>query len=242
MLFLWLVLIQIVIFAALVLFLRMLLTKNVTNATTHLDTLNQDYSQKLDDAKKRQAEADTYYDSTILKSKVDAEKAKVAILKEAHDAQEFMVNQSRAQSTAILEQANKARETILGEIEARIEASAIQKACELVQEILPAALSEPMHVKWVDDLFKNNFEQLDRLNLPENLKEIEIQTAYALSDAHKKAMEKKIKSLVSKDVKLVEKVDSSLIAGCKVVLGTVVIDGTLKLKIKETMRHVQQPS
>jgi hypothetical protein len=69
MLFLWLVLLQLGLFAALVLFLRVILTRNISNATSHLHSLNQDYTQKLEDAKKRQLDADAYYDQAILRAK-----------------------------------------------------------------------------------------------------------------------------------------------------------------------------
>ena len=68
MVFLWLVLLQLAIFGALVYFLRVILTRNVSAATEHLHTLNQDYTQKLDEARKHQAEGDKYYDETVLKA------------------------------------------------------------------------------------------------------------------------------------------------------------------------------
>ena len=58
MLFVWLVLLQLIVFAVLVFFLRLIFSRNVSTATAHLHELNADYSQKLDEAKKRQAEAD----------------------------------------------------------------------------------------------------------------------------------------------------------------------------------------
>ena len=83
MFWVWLVVIQLVVFTLLVLFLRMLLTRNISTATTHLHELNQDYNQKVEDANKRKAEVDRYYDEMLLKAKADAEKNKVQILREA---------------------------------------------------------------------------------------------------------------------------------------------------------------
>jgi F0F1-type ATP synthase membrane subunit b/b' len=239
MLFLWLVLLQLAIFAALVLFLRVVLTRNISNATNHLHSLNQDYTQKLEDAKKRQAEADAYYDQAILRAKVDAEKQKVQILKEAHDSQEFTINQTRQQSTAILEQANKARETIVGEMEQRIEAAAIERACELVTEVLPEEIDEAMHRRWVDELSKSGLDQLSRLNIPADVKEVEVVTAYPLTPDQGREVSRRLKELLKKEIKVIEKTDRSLIAGFKLTLGTVAIDGSLKIKITEAVRHAK---
>src|SRR5882672_110940 len=105
MLFLWLVLIQLIIFGVLTYFLKSVLTRNITNATSHLHELNQDYNQKLEEAKKKQMEADHYYDEMLLKAKTKAEKTKVQILKETHESQEAMVKEARKQSEEIVQQA-----------------------------------------------------------------------------------------------------------------------------------------
>lgn len=241
MLFLWLVLLQLGIFAALVVFLRVILTRNISNATSHLHSLNQDYTQKLEDAKKRQVEADAYYDQAILRTKVDAEKQKVQILKEAHDSQEFTINQTRQQSAAILEQANKARETIVGEIEQRIEAASIERACGLISEVLPGQIDEAMHRKWVEDLAKSGLDQLGRLNIPADVKEVEVVTAYPLIPEQRLELSRRLKEIMKKDVKIIEREDRTLIAGFKLTLGTVVIDGSLKMKIIEAVRHAKHP-
>ncbi len=44
--------------------------------------------RKLEEARKHQTEADKYYDETLLKAKVDAEKTKMQILKETQATQE----------------------------------------------------------------------------------------------------------------------------------------------------------
>lgn len=239
MLFLWLVLLQLAIFAALVLFLRVLLTRNISNATNHLHSLNQDYTQKLEDAKKRQLEADAYYDQAILRSKVDAEKQKVQIIKEAHDSQEFTINQTRLQSAAILEQANKARETIVGEMEQRIEAAAIEQACSLVDQVLPGEIDEAMHRKWVDDLAKSGLDQLSRLNIPADVKEVEVVTAYPLTTEQSRELSRRLNEVLKKDVKIIEREDRALMAGFRLTLGSVVIDGSLRIKIIEATRHAK---
>ena len=43
-------------------------------------------------------------------------------------------------------------------------------------------------------------------------------------------------------MRLSESVDKTLIMGVKVVLGSVVIDGSLRFKIKETLKHARNSS
>ena len=237
MLFLGLILIVVAFFGAMVFFLKVVLTRDITNATTHLHDLNQDYNQKLEEAKKRQAEVDKYYDEMVLKSKSDAEKTKVQILKEAHEIQESMVKEARKQSEEIVAQASHAKELLLEEINQKIDERAVEKACEMVQEILPGEIGHEMHMRRVNEFFKKSLDQLQRLNLPENIREAEVVSAYPLTPEQKTTLAKMLKEALHREVHLNEKVSPELIAGFKVGLSTVVIDGSLNFRIKEFVRH-----
>lgn len=239
MVFLWLVLLQLAIFGALVFFLRVILSKNVSTATEHLHTLNQDYTQKLEDARKHQAEADKYYDETLLKAKVDAEKTKMQILKETQAAQEATVNESRKQSADILEQANRARETMLKELEVQIEAGAVEKAGELMQSVLPEAVGRALHGHWVKELLASGLEDLGRLNIPEALEEAKVTSAYELKKDERAALEATLCEKLKRPLRVTETTDPALLAGFRVALGGLLIDGSLRFQIKEAVRRAQ---
>lgn len=237
MLFLSLIFLQLAVFAVLVFFLRVVFRRNVSAATAHLHELNQDYTHKLDDARKKQAEAEKYFDDTILRAKSEAEKSRMQILKETREQQEAVLGQARQQSEDILKQANKAGEAILKEIDERVEARAIERAVDLVQTLLPGQMSRQMHDRWLEDLLKNGMDQLDRLNLPADLKEAQVASAYDLSSEQKASLQKKIKDAAKRELKLVFSADPHLVAGIKLTFGSVIVDGSLQLKIREHARH-----
>ena len=236
-LFLSLVFIQLVIFGILIAFLRVILTRNISKATSQLNELSQDYSQKLEEAQKRLQEADKYYDSMLLKAKTEAEKTKMQILKEANDSQQMIVNESRKQSEEIIQKAQKSKDSLREEVEQKILEGSVKKACEIVQEILPSLITKDMHQAWVEELSKHALEELDRLNISKEIREAQITSAYELSSQQKTALEKKITGKLGREIHFVNETDPSLIAGIKITIGSVVIDGSLKFKIKEVARH-----
>ncbi len=239
MFWLWLVLIQLFIFTMLVLFLRVLLTRNVTTATAHLHELNQDYNEKVEAANKRKAEVDSYYNETLLKTKVDAEKQKVLILREAQETQEAVLKDARRQGEDIIANAHKAKEQAMEEIDARVEALARLKASEMVHEVLTAEMSEHLHQLWVKELLKEGLGDLDKLNLPEDAKEIRVQSAFPLTAEQKSALQKKFHMVFDKNTPLVEELSPELVAGMRIRLGSVLIDGSLQFKIKEMARDAK---
>lgn len=238
MLFLSLVVVQIFLFGALVYFLKVVLTRNISTATDHLHELNQDYTQKLEDAKKRQSEADKYYDQTLLKAKIESEKIKVQIVKDAHEQEEQILTEARRQSEAILDQANKSKDALLSEFDQLVEQRSIAKAGDMLGELLAKEIQKEMHDRWMDELLKlSALDSLSRMHLPDSVSEAEVISAYALSPAQKAALHKKIKDQLGRDIRLKESADSTLIAGFKVKLASVVIDGSLLSRIKDSVRH-----
>lgn len=236
MFWLWLVLIQLFIFTMLVLFLRVLLTRNISTATAHLHELNQDYNEKVETANKKKAEVDHYYNEMLLKAKADSEKQKVLILREAQETQEAVLKDARRQGEDIIANAHKAKEQALEEIDVRVESLAKVKASELMQEVLTSEMSENLHQLWVKELFKTGLDDLDKLHVPEDVNEIYVQSAFPLSAEQKSTLQKKFKAIFNREMSIIEELSPNLVAGLRIRLGSVIIDGSLHFKIKEIAR------
>ena len=239
MFWLWLVVIQLFIFTMLVLFLRLLLTRNISTATAHLHELNLDYNDKVEAANKKKAEVDQYYNEMLLKAKADAEKQKVSILREAQETQEAVLKDSRRQGEEIIQNAHKAQEQALQEVEVRVQALAQVRASELMNEVLTTEMSEHLHQLWVKELLKTGLDDVDKLNVSEDVKEIRVQAAFPLSPEQKAVLLKKFQSVIGRSVPFVEEPSPELVAGIRIRLGSVLIDGSLQFKIKEIARDAR---
>lgn len=240
MLFFFLVFLQIVLFAGLILFLRVILSRHVTSATTHLQQLNQDYTQKEEHAKKRMEDAERYYDETFLKAKTAAEAVQASMLQEAREEHERLLEEARLKSEQILAQAEQARKAMVKEWEEKLAAESIERASELLQNFLPAEISKDMHSQWVEEALKHGLDDLSRLHLPDDVREAHIVSAHALTSDQKEKLQKKIKEKIRRDVRLHEQVDASLIAGFKMTLANAEVDGTLKSRIRDAAKHAKR--
>jgi F0F1-type ATP synthase membrane subunit b/b' len=240
MFWLWLVVIQLFVFTLLVVFLKMILTQNVSSATTHLHELNQDYNLKVEEANKKKAEVDRYYDEMLIKAKADAEKAKVELLRAAHATQEAVINEARQQGEDIIAQAAKAQEMALAEIDSKVEDRAMDRACEIAGAVLSEAMGEALHKLWVKELLKTSLGAIDKLHLPEDFEEAQVVSAFPLTDAERGEIEKKLKDGLQKEFRVTEKVQPEMIAGLQLRLGSMVIDGSLRAKVKEASRDVKR--
>ncbi|MFC1631218.1 F0F1 ATP synthase subunit delta [Candidatus Omnitrophota bacterium] len=236
MLFVQLLVVQILIFAGLILLLRYLLTNNVIRATSHLEQQSQDFARKQQQATKRLQEAEQEYQNRLTQAQQEVIRLKEKTEQDAQLAREKTLQDARQESERIIERANKTGEILVDEQQQKIEVQAIERAQEIIQQVLPGHLHKEMHLRWVEELISAGLEELGSLQVSENITEAEAKTAFALSNTEKQALQKKLEEKLGREVKLKEDLDRQLVAGVVIKLGSLVLDGSLRYKIKEAAR------
>jgi F-type H+-transporting ATPase subunit b len=236
MLIVLLILIQIIIFVVLILMFRRIMTKNVVQATTHLEEMSQEYTEKEKEISKRLQEAKQKAQETVLRAQSEAEKRKAQIIKDAEEERDSILKQARSQSEEVIQHADKSRQLLLAEIDERIAKAAILKACELIESSLSDEFKKEVHKRWVEDLVDSGFKGIGNLKIPENIKEAKVVSAFSLTDEQRKTISKKLKETLDRDVKLKEENDPKIVAGLIIKVGSLVLDGSLKNKIQEKAR------
>lgn len=242
MLFIQLLIIQVLIFAGLAFLLRNLLTRNISRATARLKQLSQDYEKREQEAKKRLEEAEQYYQQTVTRAQQEASQLKAQFEKETQAARDKILEQAREASERIIERAGKTRELLMNELNQKIEARALDRACELIQQVLPDHLHKEIHSHWFEDLVSSGLEELGSLHVPEEISLARVISAFRLSPQQQELLCNKLKEKLGREIKLKEELDPQVVAGVVVTLGSLVLDGSLKYKIKEAASARQASS
>jgi len=232
-----LIIFQLIIFSLLIFILRKIMLQNVTSATQHLEELNKDYQEKQRQIEERLKETEQKAQQIINQAKEEAEKLKAQIIQETEQKRDQMIEEARQQSKEIIEQAERSRYALISEIEQRIEKEAIDKAVDLIKDVLPADFKLSVHNLWIEELIKEGFEEFSHLNISEDINEAEVISAFALNDTQRKNISKKLKDILKKDILIKEKIDPQVVAGIIINLGSLVLDGSLKFKIKDTAKR-----
>lgn len=233
MLIISLIVLQVVIFAGLIFMLKHIITKNVISATQHLERLDHEYSKKEDGVDRRLQEVEKKSQDILENAKEEAEKLKDQITKEAETEKGNMLKDARIQSDEIIEQADRSKELLISEINERISRQATEKACELIQDALPDKFKEDIHREWIEELVRDGFSQLENLDVSEDIKEAKIISGFPINEKELKMISEKIKSALGRDISIVEETDPKLVAGIVVSIGGLVLDGSLRNKIRE---------
>ncbi len=226
----------VILFVGMVMFLKKFFNREVTSATSHLDSLISETSAKEEEVKKQYEEAKRQSQEIISNAQKDAAIQKENILKAVAEEKAKIIDEAHAKADEVIKQADNARLALLDELEQKISERAIVKAQELLQEVLPEDFRKEVHARWVSDIIANSFQELDRLRVPQGLSEVKVVCAFSLNDEEKSSLKLKLKEKLGFEVKLQEETDPSLICGLVVNIGSLILDGSLKFKIQGAAR------
>jgi F0F1-type ATP synthase membrane subunit b/b' len=238
MLIVSLIALQVVVFIILIFVFRRIMTVNVVSASKHLEELSQDYDKKQKEIDDGLGEAKRKAHEIISSAQNDAEKQKEQIIKEAQAERDAIISQARAQSNDLIQQADKSRQLLISEIDERIAKVAIEKACELIKDVLPEKFKEDAHSYWVEELIRDGLDHLEHLNISDEVREIKVMSAFPLNETQRKILLMKFRDIFKREITVKEETDPGVVGGLIVNIGDLVLDGSLKGKIQERAKKI----
>ena len=237
--FLPFLILQVVIFIGLVVGLRRILSRNLTDAASRLQALNAEYSRRHEELKQRLGEAEQQYTEQMSRAKAGAEQLTAQARQEAESSRARLLEEARTESERIVQQGMESRDAIRKEMEQAMEARAIARACEIIQRVLPDPLRQEIHARWLEELLQNGLVQLDHAKTEEEIREVKVASAFPLNPEQRKVLHERLKRKLGHDVTVTEEVNTTLVAGLIITLGSLVLDGSLASRVQQAVRHAQ---
>ncbi len=236
MLWIYLIVLQILFFIGLLYFLRSVLTKNISKATGRLEELGKEYVAKEEAASQLVEKAQKESKGIVARETQVGEDTKERLMQEAQEAREQILKEANKRGLEITEKAERNAEFFRKEIDEKVDERAKEKVLALIQETIPEGFLEDIHKRWVDEFGKGDLD-LKHLKLPEKAKDVGIVSAFPLTDQQQNDLKEKFKKKMGAGVILKSEVDPSLIVGIIVTISSVIIDASLKYKIKKGMQE-----
>ena len=231
------IIIQVLIFGALIYALRSVLTKNISHATSHLDELNADFIRREEEIRRKQEEADRYHKEVMDKAQADADRQRQEMNLKAQGEKDKMLADARAQSEAIVIKAEKTKDVITAELRRTVEAKLSERLAGCFVAALPAHAREALHNVWVEDLLSGALGDFSTMRIPEDATEVRLVSAYPLSGEQKAELDKKLRGAFKKKLALREEVDAALVGGVLLEIGSLVLDGSVRNRIQQVIHE-----
>ncbi|MFH1062052.1 MAG: F0F1 ATP synthase subunit delta [Candidatus Omnitrophota bacterium] len=232
-----LILLQIFIFGGLAFFLKHLLTRNVTSATSHLQGMIKENTDKKEEMQKKIEQAEKEYAVKIKKAKEEAEQIEKQCRKEIEQERDKIISQAHEQSEELMSRANKTCETILADLDKNVNEKAVARAGELICKVLPEKNCRDIHQEWVKALINEGLNSLDRLRIPDDITRIEVITAFALTEQEKAELHEQLQDHLDLNLVIEETVKKDIVAGIIINIGTLVLNGSFVNKIREVIHE-----
>ena len=231
------ILLQIFIFGGLAFFLKHLLSRNVTSATSHLQGMIKENTEKQEEMQKKVEDAEKDYAAKIKKAKEEAEQIGKECRKEIEQERDKIISQAHEQSEELMNRAKKTCETILGDMNRNVNEKAIERAADLICKVLPEKNCRDMHQEWVSSLINQGLNSLDRLRIPDDVSKVDVITAFSLTEKEKSDLYKHLEDHLDLNLTINEKVQTDIVAGLIINIGTLVLDGSFVNKIREVVHE-----
>jgi len=235
-----LILLMVFIFGGLAFFLRHLLTRNISSATSHLQRMLKDTEGKEEKIKKKIEEAEKQCKEILEKAEKEAFDLKEKAVKDMNEERDKIIEEAHRQSDELIERAHKTCDAIKQELEENIKKQAIDFAEILACRAIPENLKNDMHIIWLDSLIANGIEGLDRLTIPRELHELQLHTAFALTDEQRTQLKSKLEEILERELEIKEEVNPELVAGVIIKMGNLEFNGSFSVSVKDLADKIYQ--
>jgi F-type H+-transporting ATPase subunit b len=236
---LWqLILIQIITFAILVFLLRQFLHKQNSQALERLQQLYQENLKREEDLKKAQEAADQQLKEKIAQHNEEIGKLKAAGEVDVQKMHEEVLAKAKEEATKIVDTAEAKREQIKASLVSEMEEKALVLAFDIVGHIFTAQVAQGIHHQLINE-FIEEIEKSDGQRMQLNVETAEIAAPYPLTQVQEENLKNILSSKMGRSVNIKGTIDQEIVAGMVVRLENLVLDGSLRNKLKGTLAYVR---
>ncbi|MBI3324641.1 MAG: F0F1 ATP synthase subunit delta [Candidatus Omnitrophica bacterium] len=227
-------------FVTLVAVLRWFMGRYAMTATARLQDLSQDYLRKQEELKKRLEESERHYQEQLAKSQEAARQLKAQAIREANSERQQMLEQARQEAERVVQQAMQTREALQRDFTQSVEVKAVERGCEMLRQVLPEEFRQVVHQQWMDQLLQNGLLEGEALKAAAKVEEASVATAFPLTETDRSRLAERLAAALGRSIRLQETVEPGLVAGLRITVGHLVLDGSLASKLREAARQAQE--
>ncbi len=236
---LWqLILIQVITFAILVFLLRQFLYKQNSQALERLQQLYQENLKREEDLKKGQETADQQLKEKIAQHNEEIGKLKAAGEVDIQKMHEEVLAKAKEEAKKIVDTAEAKREQIKASLVSEMEEKALVLAFDIIGHIFTAQVAQGIHHQLINE-FIEEIEKSDGQRMQINVETAEIAAPYPLTQVQEENLKNILSSKMGRSVNIKGTIDQEIVAGMVVRLENLVLDGSLRNKLKGTLAYVR---
>ncbi len=236
---LWqLIIIQVITFALLVFLLRQFLYKQVTRSLARLQQLYQENLNREEELKRRREETEQELKAKIAQHNEESGRLRAAAEVDAQRRQEEILTRAKEEGKQIVAEAEAKRERTRANLVSEMEEKALALASDIIKHIFTTHVAQGIHHQLIDELIEE-FEKSDGQRLQLDVETVEVAVPFPLTQVQKEKLKKVLSSKIGQSINVKETTDQEIVAGMVMRLENLVLDGSLKNKLKGALAYVR---
>ncbi len=236
---LWqLIIVQVITFAILVFLLRQFLYKQNAQALERLQQLYQENLKREEDLKNAQEAADQELKKKIAQHNEEIKKLKAAGEVDVQKMHDEILAKAKEDADKIVAEAEANKERIKANLVSEMEEKALVLASDIIENIFTDQVAQGIHRHLIDE-FIEEIEKSDGQRMQLDVETVEIAAPYPLTQDQEENLKKILSTKMGRSVSIKGTIDQEMVAGMVVRLENLVLDGSLRNKLKGTLAYVR---
>lgn len=230
---------QAVFFAVIVVILKRLLLNDTMKAVRKLRQVEIEVGKKEEAMRRSLEENEHEFAQKSAAAKEEMRKAKETAERELSRMRENLFEEAKKERDRLIGDAEKNKERMRQELLREADKQAIAYAAEVFGMVFSDEVACVLNRAFVDELF-SALDEVDGDSIAVDATDSNIIAAVALPDDQRERLQEIIARKFNARVAIKEKVDAALIAGLKIKLGSLEIDGSLQNRFHEAIEELQK--
>lgn len=234
----YLIIAQLVVFAILVMGLKRLLMEDTRQATAKLREIESDLGRKEDAVRKRIEDNEAEFRRKSAEAQETLGKAKETMEREIARTRDGLLDEARKERDKIVDEANRSKEKLRQELIREAQAQAVEHARRVYELVFSEELGKTLDHSFLDELL-GALEEMDASSITISAAAIEVVCSHPMEPAHRERLKEIVSRKFGVKLDVRETVDPELIAGVKIKLGSLEIDGSLRNRFNEAIEQLK---
>ena len=237
---LWqLILIQVITFVVLAVLLHQFLYRQVTRSLGRLQQLYKENRGREEELKRRREETEQELRTTTARQHEESGRLRAEAEAATQKMQDERLAQAKEEGRKIVAEAEAKRERMRASLVSEMREQAVGLASDILGRVLTAQVAQGIHQHLIDELI----EEIGKSDGPRpelETETVEVAVPFPLTETQRERLNTIFSSNMARSVDVKEIIDGEIVAGMVVRLGNVVLDGSLKTKVKGMLAYVRE--
>lgn len=233
MLLIQIIILQVVVFGAVIYVLKRILYQDTESSINRLDRVYQDLLKKQKDLTQKIEQAEKEYNEKKEEGTLVASKLKTEAMDEIRKKQDEMIRKAKSEAEELVKKAHESTDNYHKEIEKKLQRKLIDQSAELLASSISGKAAEILHAELLKD-FMARINEMDFSGVGSHINTLTIKTPFALKKEELEKFNSFVTLKINRPIKVEEVVDKSLVAGVLFLFGTLLLDGSLLNRVRDS--------